>query len=260
MAEQVHQQSFEEEEPLTGKVCLVTGSSRGIGRGIAEALAGSGASVIVNYRASEAQAYDVVDGIENAGGQAIPCQADVTDHEQVTAMCDRVHEAVGSVDVLVNNAGITADRRFENMTWEEWRRVLAVCLDGAFNCTKAFFEDVRDADGGRVINVSSVIGKQGNYGQTNYAAAKSGLFGFTRSLARELAPHGSTANCVAPGYTRTDMVDDVPDHIQDDLREQIPLDRFAEVDEVAHLVQYLASPRSAYMTGEVLDLNGGMHL
>jgi 3-oxoacyl-[acyl-carrier protein] reductase len=175
-------------------------------------------------------------------------------------MRDRIHDAVGSVDVLVNNAGITADRRFEEMTHEEWDRVLSVCLDGTFNCTKAFFEDVRDADDGRLINVSSVIGKQGNYGQANYAAAKSALFGFTRSLAQELAPHASTANCIAPGYTHTDMVRAVRDDVQDRLRERIPLGRFADPEEVAHLVGYLASPRSGYMTGETLNLNGGSNL
>jgi 3-oxoacyl-[acyl-carrier protein] reductase len=245
---------------LRGTVCLVTGSSRGIGRRIAEELGRSGAEVIVNYRSSADAAATVVDRIEETAGSAMALQGDVTDRDGVAAMRDRIHDAVGSVDVLVNNAGITADRRFEEMTHEEWDRVLSVCLDGTFNCTKAFFEDVRDADDGRLINVSSVIGKQGNYGQANYAAAKSALFGFTRSLAQELAPHASTANCIAPGYTHTDMVRAVRDDVQDRLRERIPLGRFADPEEVAHLVGYLASPRSGYMTGETLNLNGGSNL
>jgi 3-oxoacyl-[acyl-carrier protein] reductase len=245
---------------LSGAVCLVTGSSRGIGRSIAEELGRRGAEVVVNYRSSADAAEAVVDRIEDTGGNAMALQGDVTDRDRIVSMRDRIHDDIGSVDVLVNNAGITADRRFEDMTPEEWDRVLSVCLDGTFNCTKAFFEDVRDADDGRLINVSSVIGKTGNYGQANYAAAKSALFGFTRSLAQELAPHASTANCIAPGYTRTDMVNEVGDDIQDQLRERIPLGRFADPEEVAHLVGYLASPRSGYMTGEILNLNGGLNL
>ncbi|WP_251344235.1 beta-ketoacyl-ACP reductase [Haloplanus halophilus] len=260
MAEGLRTRTREGENDLQGTVCLVTGSSRGIGRAIAEEFGRRGANVVVTYRSSAAAARDVADGIDATVGNALALQGDVTDRDRIETMRERVHDAFGPVDVLVNNAGITADRRFEEMTPEEWDRVLSVCLDGTFNCTNAFFADVRDATDGRLINISSVVGEQGNYGQANYAAAKSALSGFTRSLARELASHGSTANCIAPGYTRTDMVTEIRDDVRERLRDRIPVGRFANPEEVAHLAGYLASPRSSYMTGEVLNLNGGLNL
>lgn len=260
MARQIRSHEPREREQLREIVCLVTGSSRGIGRGIVEELGRRGTDVVVNYCSSEACAHEVVAQIEDAGGSAMAVQANVTDREQVATMRDRVHDAIGSTDVLVNNPGITADGRFQGMTWGDWTRVLAVCLDGTFTCPQAFFEDIRDADDGWLINISSIIGKHGNYGQANYAAAKSDLFDFTRSLALELAPYDSRGNCIAPGFTHTDMVADVRDDIQDTLREQIPLSGFADVQDIARLVRYLASPESSYMTGEVIDLNGGLHL
>ena len=239
---------------------MVTGASRGIGRGIAEELGRKGATVVVNYRSSESEAYDVVESIEEEGGRAVTAQADVSDHEEVAAMAERVGETIGPVDVLVNNAGITSDTTFKRMSHEEWQRVIDVNLGGTFNCTKAFYEDIRDAEHGRLINISSVIGKQGNYGQANYAAAKSGMFGFTRTLALELASTGSTANCVAPGYTRTDMVENVPEDIQESIREEIPLGRFARIDEIASVIAFLASTEASYVTGEVIDVNGALDL
>lgn len=204
-------------QPLAGRTCLVTGGSRGIGRGVARELGRYGATVLVNYRSSEAEANAVADAISDADteGSGHPMQADVTDRDDVS-------------------------------------------LHGAFNCTKAFYDDVEAAENGRIVNVSSVVGKQGNVGQANHAAAKSGLFGFTRSLALELAGTGTTANCIAPGFTRTEMVASIPDHIQDDLREDIPLERFAIVEEIAGLVRYLAAEASGYVTGEVIDVNGGI--
>ncbi|WP_306059876.1 3-oxoacyl-ACP reductase FabG [Natronococcus wangiae] len=249
-------------QPLAGRTCLVTGGSRGIGRGIARELGRHGATVIVNYRSSEDAAHEVADVITEADteGTAHPIQADVTDRTEIETMRDAVRDAFGPIDVLVNNAGITCDRTFQKMTAEDWHRVIDVSLHGTFNCTQAFYDDVKVADHGRVINISSVIGKQGNVGQANYAAAKSGLFGFTRSLALELADSGATANCIAPGFTHTEMVEAIPDEIQDDLRAEIPLERFASVSEVAGLVRYLASKQSGYMTGEVIDVNGGIDL
>lgn len=245
---------------LSDQTCLVTGGSRGIGRGIAEELGREGATVVVNYRSSEGKAYEVVDAIEAAGGRAIAAQADVSDLDAVEGMREQVHDTVGSVDVLVNNAGINIDSTFRQMTWEEWETVLKVNLGGAFNCTKIFYEDISRASEGRLINISSVIGKQGNYGQANYAAAKSGLFGLTRSLALELAQTGTTANCVAPGYTETEMVKSVPEDIQNSLREEIPLGRFASVREIAGIVTFLASDTASYITGEVIDVNGAIDL
>ncbi|MFC7045666.1 beta-ketoacyl-ACP reductase [Halobacteriaceae archaeon GCM10025711] len=242
------------------KTCLVTGSSRGIGRGIATRFGEHGANVVVNYRSSAAEAEDVVDEIERLGGTAIAVQADITDRQEVEDMRSRVHDAYGPVDVLVNNAGITRDAKFSEMTAEEWEQVIDTNLNGAFHTTQAFFEDIKHAEHGRVVNISSVIGKQGNFGQANYAAAKSGLFGLTRSLALELVPYDATCNAVAPGYTETDMVKSVREDIQDEIREQIPLKRFATIEEIASVVQFLAGKESSYITGEVIDVNGAMDL
>jgi 3-oxoacyl-[acyl-carrier protein] reductase len=173
-------------------------------------------------------------------------------------MHETAREAFGPVDVLVNNAGVTVDRKFENMTREDWDRVIEVNLGGVYNCTEACFEDIRAAEEGRLINISSVVGQQGNYGQANYAATKSGLFGFTRTLALELAREGSTANCVAPGFVKTDMLDPVPERVKQNILDRIPLSRFAEVEDVVGVVRFLASEESSYMTGQVLSVNGGM--
>ncbi|MEF8843760.1 MAG: beta-ketoacyl-ACP reductase [Haloarculaceae archaeon] len=243
---------------LSEQTCLVTGASRGIGRGIAEELGSHGAEVVVNYRSSEAEAYEVVDAIEDAGGSAIAVQGDVADMDAVEGICERVHDAFGRVDVLVNNAGITVDGKFENMPREDWDRVMEVNLGGVFNCTHCLFDDVHESEQGRLINISSVVGQQGNYGQANYATTKSGLFGFTRTIALELARTGSTANCVAPGFVRTDMLETVPDRVQQKIIDRIPLGRFAEVEDVAGIVRFLAGEESSYMTGQILAVNGGM--
>ncbi|MFD1642902.1 beta-ketoacyl-ACP reductase [Halohasta litorea] len=243
---------------LDSQTCVVTGSSRGIGKGIATELGAHGANVVVNYRSSEREAYDVVDEIEADGGTAIAVQADVTEGEEVEAMADRVRNAFGPADVLVNNAGITIDKKFENMSREDWDAVMDVNLGGVYNCTNAFFDDLKAADEGRLINISSVVGQQGNYGQANYAATKSGLFGFTRTVALELADTGTTANCVSPGFVKTDMLEKVPERVQEKILNRIPLDRFADVDDVACIVRFLASEDSSYMTGQVLGVNGGM--
>ena len=240
------------------KTCLVTGASRGIGRGVAEELGRNGANVVVNYVSSEEEAHETAERIESEGGTAAVAQADVSDREAVDDLAENVRDAFGSVDVLVNNAGITVDRKFEDMTREEWDRVMDVNLGGTFNCTKAFYDDIESAEEGRLINVSSVVGQQGNYGQANYAATKSGMFGFTRSLALELAGSGSTANCVAPGFTETDMLAEVREDIRERIRKKIPLNRFAQVDDVACAVRFLASGESSYMTGQVVSVNGGM--
>ncbi|MFW6320687.1 MAG: beta-ketoacyl-ACP reductase [Halohasta sp.] len=243
---------------LDSQTCVVTGSSRGIGEGIATELGAHGANVVVNYRSSERAAYDVVDRIEADGGSAIAVQADVTDAAAVDAMAERVRTVFGPADVLVNNAGITVDKTFENMTREDWDRVMDVNLGGVYNCTDAFYDDLKAADHGRLINISSVVGQQGNYGQANYAAAKSGLFGFTRTIALELAATETTANCVSPGFVKTDMLDGVPERVRNKIRDRIPLDRFAEVEDVAGIVRFLAGEDADYMTGQILGVNGGM--
>jgi 3-oxoacyl-[acyl-carrier protein] reductase len=243
---------------LEGRTCLVTGSSRGIGRGIAEDMGSEGANVVVNYRSSEAAAHEVVDNIEESGGNAIAVQANVADMDEAQSMYETATDAFGNIEVLVNNAGITVDKKFENMTREDWQAVIDVNLNGVFNCTKVCFEDIRQAHEGRLINMASVVGEQGNYGQANYAATKSGLFGFTRTLALELASDGSTANCVAPGFVKTDMLEKVPERVQENILKRIPLDRFAEVEDIVNIVTFVAHEESSYMTGQVLSVNGGM--
>ncbi|MCU4801532.1 beta-ketoacyl-ACP reductase [Halobacteria archaeon HArc-gm2] len=243
---------------LDGQTCLVTGSSRGIGRGIAEDLGEHGAEVVVNYRSSEEAAHDVVDAIEESGGTAIAAQGDISKYEDMEALAERVHEAFGPLDVLVNNAGITVDKKFDNMTKEDWDAVIDVNLGGVFNVTHCFWDDIKRSETGRLINVSSVVGQQGNYGQANYATTKSGLFGFTRTLALELASTGSTANCIAPGFVATDMLEEVPKRVQEKILRRIPLDRFATIDDIAPVIRFMASEDSSYMTGQIIGVNGGM--
>lgn len=245
---------------MRSKTCVVTGSSKGIGRGIAERLGEKQCEVVINYRSSAEAAEEAVTQIEEAGGSAIAVQADVTDLNQVELMCDRAHDAFGEVDVLVNNAGITQDVRFKEMSHEDWDVVLDVHLDGAFHCTQTFYDDLVTAEDGRLINISSLIGKAGNFGQANYATAKAGIFGFTRTLALELAPEDSTANCVAPGFVRTEMVENLPQDIKERLCEDTPLGRLGTVEEIAEVVTFLASDRSSFITGEVIDVNGGKDL
>ena len=243
---------------LDNRTCVVTGASRGIGRGIAIELAEHGAEVVVNYRSSEEAAREVRDIIESGPGQAVLAQADVSDYEAVRSMYEATKEEFDGVDVLVNNAGITVDKTFDDMTREDWERVMDVNLGGMFNCTKVCYEDIRTAEEGRLINISSVVGQQGNYGQANYATTKSGMFGFTRTMALELASQGSTANCVAPGFVETDMLADVPERVRENILERIPLDRFAQVEDITGIVRFLASQESSYMTGQILGVNGGM--
>ncbi|PSQ19692.1 beta-ketoacyl-ACP reductase [Halobacteriales archaeon QS_8_69_26] len=247
---------------MDDRTCVITGSARGIGRGIAETLAQHGANVVINYRSSEDAALAAVEGIESMVGEgsAMAVQADVTDRDALEEMRRKVNDEYGQVHVLINNAGINRDTRFVNMTPDEWTQVLEVNLGGTFNATQIFFDDVWNAEEGRLINISSVVGKQGNFGQANYAAAKSGMFGFTRTLALELAPGGSTANCVAPGFTKTDMLESVPEDVRENIVAQIPLGRFAEIEDIACVVRFLASEESSYVTGEVIDINGGMDL
>jgi 3-oxoacyl-[acyl-carrier protein] reductase len=245
---------------LDDRVCVITGSSRGIGRAIAEEFGRNGASVVVNYRTSEEKADEVVEQIESDGGTAVPVQADVTDQDQIEGIREKALSEFGSIDVLINNAGITRDTTFANMSQDDWDQVLDIHLGGMFRCTKTFFEEIQNAEDGRLINISSIIGKQGNFGQANYAAAKSGMFGFTRTLALELAQSGSTANCIAPGFVKTDMFSDVNEEVQEQIRSDIPLGRLADPEDIAYLAKFIASEESSYVTGEVIDVNGGKDL
>lgn len=243
---------------LDDRTCLVTGASKGIGRGMAIEFGEHGAEVVVNYRSSEDAAYEVQEIINEGPGSAVVAQADVADLDAVTEMCEEARDHFGPINVLINNAGMTIDKKFENMTREDWDRVLDVNLGGVFNCTRACFEDIRAAEEGRLINISSVVGQQGNYGQANYATTKSGLFGFTRTIALELARENSTANCIAPGFVMTDMLEQVPERVQENILKRIPLNRFASVEDIVGMARFLASHESSYMTGQVLGINGGM--
>ena len=240
------------------RTALITGASRGIGEGIACELGAAGMNVAVNYRTNEDDAQAVVTQIRDAGSKAIAVKADVTDRSSVDKMVADIHDAFGPVDVLVNNAGVTVDTTFDRMSREAWDQVIEVNLGGMFNCTKACYDDLRTVDHGRLINISSVVGEQGNYGQANYATTKSGMFGFTRTIALELARTQSTANCVTPGFTQTPMLEKVPEEVRSKILDRIPLGRFATVDDVAGLVRFLASEESSYMTGQVIGINGGM--
>lgn len=240
------------------RTCVITGASRGIGKQIALELGRNGAQVVVDYHASEEEAQKVADEIGDMGGSAIAVQADVTDLDAVTDMAEKTREQFGEIDVLVNNAGINVDRKFEDMEREHWDKVIDVNLNGAYNCTKTFYTDIKDAEEGRLINISSVVGEQGNFGQANYAGTKSALHGFTYTLALELAPHGSTANCVAPGFILTEMLEGVPEKVKESLLDDIPLGRFGQPEEVADLVRFIADENSSYITGQVISINGGM--
>jgi len=243
---------------LKGRTALVTGGSRGIGRAVALALAEEGADVAVNYVSSESAARGVVEGIGKMGRRAILAQADVSDYPDTFRMAQDVLREFGHLDILVNNAGINSDKTFTKMDHASWRKVLGTNLDGVFNCTKVFVDGMLSHGYGRVVNMTSVIGQIGNFGQANYAASKAGVAAFTKSLAKELAGKGITVNAVAPGFIETEMVSNIPDKVKGKLLEQIPLKRFGTAEEVARAVVYIVSSDGDYITGAELSINGGL--
>ena len=243
---------------LKGRTALVTGGSRGIGRAVALALAEEGADVAVNYVSSEAGARDVVDHIRKMGRRAIQAQADVSDYPDTFRMAQDVLREFTHLDILVNNAGINSDTTFVKMNHAAWRKVLGTNLDGVFNCTKVFIDQMLAQNYGRVVNMTSVIGQIGNFGQANYAASKAGVAAFTKSLAKELAGKGVTVNAVAPGFIETEMVAGIPDKVKERLLAQIPLKRFGTAEEVARAVVYIVSSDGDYITGSELPINGGL--
>ena len=243
---------------LTGRTALVTGGSRGIGRAIALALAEEGADVAVNYVASETAAREVVAQIEKTGRRGILAQADVSDFPDTFRMAQHVIKEFGHLDLLVNNAGVNSDKTFVKMDHASWRKVLSINLDGVFNCTKVFVDQMLKQNYGRVVNITSVIGQIGNFGQANYAASKAGVAAFTKSLAKELAGKGVTVNAVAPGFIETEMVDSIPEKVKARLLDQIPLKRLGRVEEVARSVVYICSADGDYITGAELSINGGL--
>ncbi|HEY3100863.1 MAG TPA: 3-oxoacyl-[acyl-carrier-protein] reductase [Methylomirabilota bacterium] len=243
---------------LKGRTALVTGGSRGIGRAIALALGEEGADVAVNYVSSEGPARDVVENIKKMGRRAMLAQADVGDYPDTFRMAQEVLREFGHLDILVNNAGINSDKSFVKMDHASWRKVLAINLDGVFNCTKVFIDGMLKQNYGRVVNITSVIGQIGNFGQANYAASKAGVAAFTKSLAKELAGKGVTVNAVAPGFIETEMIEGIPEKVRQKLLDQIPLKRFGRADEVARSVVYICSADGDYITGSELSINGGL--
>src|SRR5436305_4025959 len=215
---------------LKGRTALVTGGSRGIGRAVALALADEGADVAVNYVSSEAAAKDVAEQIRKMGRRAMLAQADVGDFPDTFRMAQEVLKEFGRLDILVNNAGINSNKTFVKMDHASWRKVLAINLDGVFNCTKVFIDQMLKQNYGRVVNITSVIGQIGNFGQANYAASKAGVAAFTKSLAKELAGKGMTVNAVAPGFIETEMIEGIPEKVRQKLLDQIPLKRFVRAD------------------------------
>jgi 3-oxoacyl-(acyl-carrier-protein) reductase len=243
---------------LKDRTALVTGASRGIGRAIAVALAEEGADVAINYVSSEAAARDVADQITKMGRRALLAQADVGDYPDTFRMAQQVLKEFGHLDILVNNAGINSDKTFVKMDHASWRKVLSINLDGVFNCTKVFVEQMLEQQYGRVVNITSVIGQIGNFGQANYSASKAGVAAFTKSLAKELAGKGITVNAIAPGFIETDMVLGIPEKVQQRLLQQIPLKRFGRAEEVGRAVVYIVSSDGDYITGAELSINGGL--
>src|SRR5881409_4383129 len=226
---------------LKGRTALVTGGSRGIGRAIALALAEEGADVAVNYVSSEPAAKEVAERIHKLGRSSVLAQADVGDYPDTFRMAQDLLKEFGHLDILVNNAGINSDKTFVKMDHASWRKVLAINLDGVFNCTKVFIDQMLQRGWGRVVNITSVIGQIGNFGQANYAASKAGVAAFTKSLAKELAAKGITVNAVAPGFVETDMILAIPDKVKTKLLDQIPMRRFGKSEEVARACVYLCS-------------------
>jgi len=243
---------------LSGKVALVTGASRGIGRAIAIELARQGAKVAVNYAGSEAKANEVVSEIIGMGGEAFAIQADVSKTESVENMVKEVLNRFDRVDILVNNAGVTRDNLIMRMKEEEWDEVINTNLKGVFNCTKAVTRPMMKQRSGRIINIASIVGVSGNAGQANYVAAKAGVIGLTKTTAKELASRNITVNAIAPGFITTDMTDKLTEDVRVEMLKQIPLARFGEPKDIAGIVAFLATDAANYITGQTIHVDGGM--
>ncbi len=244
---------------LDGYSVLVTGGTRGIGRAIVQEFAEAGARVAFTYRSSTSEAEALVNELEEQGTDALSLQGDVADTDVAQSHVDAVVDRWETLDVLVNNAGITRDGLMLRLTEEDWDAVLDTNLKGVFNFSKAAYRPMMRS-GGSIINISSVVGTNGNAGQTNYAASKAGIVGFSKSLAKELGSRDVTVNVVAPGYVKTDMTDELDDDTRKSILDTVPLDRLAEPREIAESVLFLASPAADYITGHVLHVNGGMSM
>lgn len=245
---------------LVGKIAVVTGGSRGIGKAICLRLAAMGATVVVNYVSRPDAAQETVDTIKSNEGDATISQFNVANSAEVQDAFKKILDDLGHIDILINNAGITRDGLLMKMKEEDWDQVLDTNLKGAFNCIKAVSRPMMKQRWGRIVNITSVIGFAGNAGQANYAAAKAGMIGLTRSVARELATRGVTVNGVAPGYIVTDMTRDLSEDVTEKIKAEIPMGSLGEADDVAGAVAYLASDEARYITGEIIHVNGGMFM
>jgi acetoacetyl-CoA reductase len=245
---------------LEGRVALVTGGTRGIGAAITRCLVESGASVAAGYSRGKERAEEFVQQLGEKGSNVSIHQGRVDDVSDCNRVVKEVMDRFGRVDFLVNNAGITVDKTVRKMTVDDWRQVLEVNLSGAFQMTKAVLEHMIERGSGRIVNISSVIGETGNIGQANYAASKAGLFGFTKSLALEMAQRGITVNCVAPGFIATEMVSAIPEPVLAKVVEKIPQRRLGKPEEVARVVRFLVEDESSYITGAVFNINGGLDM
>ena len=244
---------------LAGKVALVTGAAQGIGKAIAFLLAGNGADIVVSDINLE-RAEETAKEIEGTGQRAMAIRVDVANSEEVERMVQTILERFGHIDILVNNAGIARDRLILRMTEEDWDAVLNVNLKGTFNCTKAVVRHMSKQRSGKIVSIASVVGEMGNAGQANYSASKAGVSGFTKTIAREFAQRGINVNAVAPGYIETPMTDVLREKTKEELKQLIPMDRLGRPEDVAEAVLFLVSEASSYITGEVLNVNGGIYM
>ena len=245
---------------LTGKIAIVTGASRGIGRQIAKTLAEQGAAVIVNYCGSEQAANETVEQITASGGTAKAYQADVSDYTQAADMMNDVVKEYGRIDILINNAGITRDNLILKMNDEDFMKVINTNLTGTFNCVKHASKIMLKQKYGRIVNMASIVGIYGNAGQANYAASKAGVIGMTKSVAKELGSRNITVNAIAPRYIGTDMTDSLPDAAKEKITSAIAMKRMGTVEDVANLAAFLASDNASYITGQVIGVDGGMSI